>query len=79
MELETVRSFNKTQMNTYKYIESDDTDNPIEQSQLTNKQLRKIRPTIYKTFLKVKNLENNVKVMSPWNIKSILIFQLNSF
>lgn len=64
MQLETMRCFNKTSLNTFKYIELDVKDNSIAHNQphSNDNQLRKIRPTIYKTFLRAKNIENNSKV-----------------
>lgn len=73
MELETMRSFNKTSSNTFKYIDSDVKDHSIAHNQPNNNQFRKIRPTIYKTFLRAKNIENNSKVRYCVRAKKALI------
>lgn len=61
MTLEPIRLFDQTGLNTFKHIESDamntDHDQPT-----TSSQYRKIRPAIYKTFLKTKDNDSNTKV-----------------
>lgn len=56
-----VRSFRKTSQNTFEHININDLKQYDEDVTLESNN-RKIRPTIYKTFLKVKSLENNNKV-----------------
>lgn len=60
MELEVVRSFRKTSQNTFEYIPASDLINSGDD--VLDGHNRKIRPTLYKTFLKTKSVEKNVKV-----------------
>lgn len=57
IELEVVRSFRKTSQNTFEYISFSEM-NKLDEDIALDCNNRKIRPTIYKTFLKVKSLEN---------------------
>ncbi|XP_031633462.1 uncharacterized protein C2orf42 [Contarinia nasturtii] len=57
MELEVVRSFRKTSQNTFEYIPANDLINSDDEAVDANN--RKIRPTTYKTFLKMKNADSN--------------------
>lgn len=63
MQLETVQSFTKTPMNTFRKIEANEAFDLIEAKTLAgNNQLKRIRPNIYRTFLKVKNSHSIQKV-----------------
>lgn len=63
MQLETIQSFTKTPMNTFRKIETNETfDLNEEKSLVGNHQLKRIRPYIYRTFLKVKNPDSIQKV-----------------
>lgn len=57
IELEVVRSFRKTSQNTFEYISLSEM-NKFDEDIALDCNNRKIRPTIYKTFLKVKSLES---------------------
>lgn len=65
MQLETVQSFTKTPMNTFRKIEANEAFELIEEKSLVgnNNQLKRIRPNIYRTFLKVKNPHNIQQVL----------------
>lgn len=60
MELEVVRSFRKTSQNTFEYISARDLSSLEDDRMAINSNNRRIRPTIYKTFLKLKGFENKV-------------------
>lgn len=57
IELEVVRSFQRTMHNTFEYINANEMDKTDESFAGANGNNRKIRPTTYKTFLKVKSLD----------------------
>lgn len=58
IELEAVRPFRRTTHNTYEYINLNEMDKADESYANAGGNNRKIRPTTYKTFLKVKNIDN---------------------
>lgn len=60
MELEVVRSFRKTSQNTFEHIPINELNNSEDEAD--DGYNRKIRPTVYKTFLKMKDGEKNTKV-----------------
>lgn len=60
MELEVVRSFRKTSQNTFEYMPTNSLN--ISDDEASDGYNRKIRPTLYKTFLKVKCVEKQSKV-----------------
>lgn len=57
IELEVVRSFRRTTFDTFEYINVSEIDKTDECYANGTGNNRKIRPTTYKTFLKVKNSE----------------------
>lgn len=60
MELEGIRSFRKTSQNTFEYIPACDLKHSDDEAHDTHH--RKIRPTVYKTFIKMRSTEKNAKV-----------------
>lgn len=85
MQLKTVRSFTKTPLNTFKELDSEEATKIIGESPtIAGNQLRKIRPTIYRTFLKVRNNENVYKVHDDckfvmFKFEIIQVVELNNF
>lgn len=63
MELEVLRSFRKISQNSFEYISPSEMNN-YDDSAALDSHNRKIRPTIYKTFLKTKSTGSNSKVSS---------------
>lgn len=61
MELEVIREFRKTSQNTFQHVHANEV-NYLNESAAFDGNNRKIRPTIYKTFLRVKSLDNDSKV-----------------
>lgn len=64
MELEVVRSFRKTSHNTFEYLSASDLSSLEDESMAADGNNRRIRPTIYKTFLKLKGFENKVSAIT---------------
>lgn len=62
MEIEPVRLFEQTSPNTFEPINPDIQSSSAELDQQTSHRHRKIRPMIYKTFLKTKQIETIAKV-----------------
>lgn len=61
MELEIIREFRQTSQNTFEHVNINNLHH-VEEMAAIEGHNRKIRPTIYKTFLKVKSLDSDTKV-----------------
>ncbi|XP_055324128.1 uncharacterized protein C2orf42 homolog isoform X2 [Sitodiplosis mosellana] len=72
MELEVVRSFRKTSQNTFEYIPASELINSEDEVFDNN---RKIRPTVYKTFLKMKSVDKNAKFQCKSSKQGLFIIE----